>query len=269
MITRTFKGLTVSVAIVATLIWASVAYGTTSPQVNMHVAFTPNKPGAETTVAVGFHIHTPHGEIPPPITKLAISLPAGMGLGTTDLGEATCSIAVLEKLGPQGCSPNSLMGTGRGLIDAQIGPEILQEPVALSILMTAAQKEHTTLLMQGVGWSPVSAEAIFTSQLLESDRGYGATLVTEIPLVRPLPGADTYMALTSMATTMGPQDLTYYRRKRGRRVPYKPRGIAIPHVCPRGGYRFRGTFTFLGFAPKSVTSTVPCIGDRRIHDHKR
>ncbi len=261
------KKLTVYAAVVATFAWVAVAHGATAPpQVDMHVAFMPDKPGTETTVAVGFHIRTPHGELPPPVTKLDISLPAGMGLGTTNLGEATCSTAVLENVGLEGCSPNSFMGTGHGLIDAQIGPQILEEPVELAILMTEAQKEHTTLLMQGVGWSPVAAEAIFTSQLLESEHGYGATLVTEIPLVRPLPGADTYMALTSMFTTMGPQNLTYYKYKRGKRVPYKPRGIAIPPICPRGGYRFQGTFTFLGFAPQVVTSTVPC--QHVAHRHK-
>jgi hypothetical protein len=272
MICAVLKKLTMYAAVAATFAWVAVAHGATAlPQVDMHVAFIPDKPGTETTVAVGFHIRTPHGELPPPITKLDISLPAGMGLGTTDLGEATCSTAVLERLGPEGCPPNSFMGTGHGLIDAQIGPQILEEPVKLTILMTEAQRERTTLLMQGAGYNPVEAEAIFTSQLV-GEHGYGATLVTEIPLVRPLPEADTYMALTSMFTTMGPQNLTYYKGKKGKRIPYKPRGIAIPPLCPRGGYRFQGAFTFLGFAPQVVTSAVPCVDGRdgrRIHGRKR
>lgn len=251
---------------VVTLIWVSVAAAL--PQVNMHVAFRPDKPGIPTTVAVGFQIRTLQGTLPPPITKLDISLPAGMGLGTTNLGEATCSIAILENQGPEGCPPNSFMGTGRGLVEAQIGREILKEPVALTILMTEAQEEHTTLLLQGVGWSPVAAEAIFTSKLTESAYGYGASLVTEIPLVRALPGGP-YMALASMLTTLGPQHLTYYRRKGGILVPYKPRGIVIPSVCPRGGYRFEATFTFLGLPPQTATSAVPCGGASPIRARKR
>jgi hypothetical protein len=258
-----FKIFAILGATLASLGYATASYATTAaPKVNMHVAFMPYHPGAQTTVAVGFHVIGTDGKLPPPLTKLSISLPKGMGLGETDLGEATCSVATLKDFGPRGCPPNSLMGLGRGVAGAQIGPVRLEEPVAMTILMAKAQNEHTTLILQGEGYSPVAAEAIFMSQLLESGPGYGAELVTEIPLVRPVPEAP-YMALMSMFTTFGPQHLTYFRQRGKARIAYKPRGIAIPRECPRHGYRFRATFDFLGYAPATVTAAVPCRGGGR------
>jgi len=250
----------------AVLTWVSAAYGAaTLPQVKLRVAFRPDQPGQQTTVAVGFRVRAQHrGELPPPLIQLSISLPAGMGLGTTDLGEATCSIPILKNDGPERCPHNSVMGKGYGVIDAQFGQEILREPVALTIVMAKALEEHTTLLFQAEGWTPTAAEETFVGQLLGSGPGYGARLVTDIPLVTPAPGAG-YAALESMYTTFGPEHLTYYRRKRGVRVPYKPQGIVIPPVCPRGGYRFAVTFTFLGVAPETITAPVRCKGVHRVH----
>lgn len=238
------------------------------PSVHMHVAFVPYRPGALTTVAVGFNVSSSNGTLPPPLTRLSINLPEGMGLGMTDLGEATCSVPVLKTWGPKGCPPNSFMGLGHGLVEIQIGSLILREPVAVAILMTKAQHEHTTLIFQAEGWSPAAAEEIFMGQLLESGPRSGATLVTEIPLIRPWPGAP-YVALASMYTTVGPQHLKYFRHLGKEWISYKPRGIAIPRACPSGGYRFRASFTFLGYAPQIVTPSVPCLNTRRRHRHNK
>lgn len=64
--------------------------------------------------------------------------------------------------------------------------------------------------------------------------------------------------MTSMQSTIDPRHLTYYKRVHGRRVAFHPEGIALPTHCPRGGFRFKGTFTFLDGAVKTTRVAARC-----------
>lgn len=228
-----------------------------APKIKLKVGFSPDKPGASTTVSIGFTIQTQGGIVPPALTEVEFKLPAGMGLGTTDLGERVCTTRILELKGVSGCPANSYMGLGEALVEVPFGPEIISEHVNLAILMAPAREEHTTVLFLAYGLTPVSAEIIFHGELLNADGRYGGELHALIPLTPTLPGAPD-AAVVRMTTTLGPKGVTYYKTKKGRRVPYRPSGMVIPRVCPHGGYPFAVTFTFVDGSTASTTTSVPC-----------
>jgi hypothetical protein len=78
-----------------------------------------------------------------------------------------------------------------------------------------------------------------------------------VPLVPSLPEAAD-VAVVRVRSTFGPEHLTYYKRVRGRVVPYKPRGVILPDRCPRGGFPFAATFTFQDGSHASAGTAVPC-----------
>jgi hypothetical protein len=77
-----------------------------------------------------------------------------------------------------------------------------------------------------------------------------------VPLVPGVPeGPD--VAVVSVKATIG-GNLTYYERKHGRRVAYHPQGIKLPRHCPRGGFRFAATFSFLDGTQTQAQTVVRC-----------
>jgi hypothetical protein len=257
---------TTTVAVVALVCACVIDVASASaapPKVKIEVGFSPDRPGAQTTVKLGFTVQaSPPAFVPPPVTRTEILLPAGMGLGTTDLGEAICTEQILKVLGVGGCPPNSFMGLGHALVETAVGTELLQEHVQVAILMAQAENEHTTVLYQAVGSTPVSSEVVFKGEMLTAAPPYGARVVTSVPLGTAWPDGP-YVALTHMLTTLGPQGLTYYKRHNGIRTSYRPQGMVLPAACPQGGYPFAAIFTFVGEEQASATASVPC--DPRHH----
>lgn len=250
-------------ALVCICMGSAVSTAIAAPKVKLEVGFSPDHPGAQTTVSLGFSVQAqPPERVPPPITRTEILLPRGMGLGTTDLGEAVCPESILTNDGVGHCPSNSFMGLGQALVETALpGSEVIREHVQVAILMAPAEHEHTTVLFQVEGLTPVAAELVFHGELLDETRPYGATVVTSVPLV-PAWADGPYVSLTHFHTTIGPQGLTYYKRLNGKRVSYRPRGMVVPPVCPRGGYPFAARLIFLGSPPAYVKGSVPCHRER-------
>src|SRR5579863_901709 len=61
------------------------------PPVVLQAALAPERLGGGTTVTIGFHIDAPPEQLPSPLLRFDVRLPAGMGLAATTLGLATCS----------------------------------------------------------------------------------------------------------------------------------------------------------------------------------
>lgn len=257
---------TATACLVATLASASAtasahADSAIPPQVKFEVGFSPDRPDAQTTVSLGFSVRArPTELVPPPLTRIEIWLPPGMGLGTTNLGESTCTEATLTTSGVAGCPADAFMGLGQAMVETAVAGEIIREHLQIAILMAPAEHEHTTILYQTEGLSPVSSEIIFPGELLDATPPYGARVVTSVPLVSAW-AEGPYVALTHVLTTIGPQGLTYYKRLNGKRVAYSPHGMVVPAVCPRGGYPFAARLTFLESAAY-IKGAVRCGGQR-------
>jgi hypothetical protein len=228
-----------------------------SQQVKLKASFSPDRLGASTTIHFGFTITSPTG-VPSPVTDVQISLPAGMGLGTTDLGEETCNPAKLLEFGPEGCSPNSRMGVGNATVEIPV--EFAESPrfhAFVTVYMGVPQDQHTTMLIYAETRTPVSGQYLFPSALLPTTGIYGAELHTAMPLIPTWPDGPP-ASIIHMETTLGPSHLTYFTHRHGKLVPYAPEGMAVPERCPRGGFPFRGTYHFDDGSAVSATVRVPC-----------
>ncbi len=238
-------------------LWISLAAPAPAAQsVKLNVSLTPERLGADTTIAFAFEISSPEGQVPPPLTNVDLLYPANLGLITSGLGLATCSRTELEK--EADCPPNSLMGYGSATAQIPIGPEVIPETAQITTWMAPINEEgHLGLLFLARGENPVAAELIFTSLILSAAAPFGGSMTTAIPIVPSLPDAPD-VSVTQLRSTLGPMHITYYQRFHGKTTAYHPQGIRLPHKCPHGGFPFAATFTFLNGTNAAAHTTVPC-----------
>jgi hypothetical protein len=221
--------------------------------------FEPDRPGRDTTIAVGFRISTPTGALPSPLVGIGLLLPAGTFSVQNSLGSRTCDPRALEETGPGACPANAVMGHGSAMVGVPFGPRILYERTRLTLLMLPLEGGHTTVAFYAEGSAPVITQLVFPGRLLGSSGPFGSLLQTTIPLVSGLPGGPG-VALVSLRATIGPRGLTYYRQTHGQSIPYSPKGFVVPPVCPGGGYPFAMSFSFANGTKESAHTSVPCHG---------
>jgi len=212
--------------------------------------FSPERLGAPTTVSFGFSIAADGGGLPSALTAIDFRYPSQLGLGTSDLGLASCDPATLRARGPKACPPNSIMGAGNALAEFQVSPEISEETATIALVAGPSQNGYVNLLISATGTYPVAARLVMPTLLLPGH------LHISVPLVPGIPeGPD--VAVVQVHATLGGK-LTYYERKHGKRITYHPRGIQLPKRCPRGGFRFSATFTFLDGTQAQAATVVKC-----------
>ena len=235
----------------------AVGSGVPQPTAKLSAALSPERLGRGTTIIFGFTVATTTGQVPSPLTGLDLYYPANLGIGTSGLGLETCSAAVLELDGPEGCPSQSQMGYGKGLVEIPFGPEVLSERTQTRIFMTHIHEGHIGLLFYAEGRAPVAAQITFSGLVLPADGPFGGDLATTIPLVPTLPGGPN-ASLVQLHSTIGPLHLTYLEHTRGKYLPYHPRGIVLPLACPHGGFDFAASFSFEDGAHASAHTAVPC-----------
>jgi hypothetical protein len=243
-------------AVVIALYLAAAATAA-APRIKLRAQLVPETLGAGTTLHFGFRITAPDGLLPPPLTVMDLRYPANIGIIESGLGLATCTVTALENIGPEGCSPNALMGYGNATVEMPFGPEVIEEKTTITTWMAAFANGHLELLFNVDGESPVNAERVLQGTLLEAPKPYGGDLHTQIPLIEALPEGP-FAVVVQMNITLGPQHITYYTRIHGKRIAYHPNGLRLPTNCPHGGFPFAATFEFIGGMSSTSHTTVPC-----------
>lgn len=263
---RTAAALVACSYLVAGLAGAPQAVAAPS-STTLTAGFSPARLGAASTIELGFQIHRPGEQVPPPLLGVNFSLPAGVSLTSSELGLNSCTRTTLVSAGSEGCQPDSVMGYGSALLIAPDAAENLVEPVHITVLMAPAEDHHTSLLFYANGGSPIIAQTMFSGQLVEASRPFGATLDATIPLTSGLPGEpDT--SVVRMHASIGSLGVTYYKRVRGTEVAYTPKGVVVPLSCPAGGFPFSATFKFADGSDESAATTAPCPSHGH-HTHSR
>jgi hypothetical protein len=230
-----------------------------SQHVTLQTKFIPDKLGEATTIEFGFRVSSvTQGKVPSPVTEVNLDLPAGMGLATSTLGLAQCTPSVLLEQGLSGCPANSRVGTGSARAELPSEGEILTETAVVQALLGPPVNETEQVLFYAEAYTPVSAQLVFPGLVLPAPSArYSGRLDTAIPLIPTwVDGPD--IAVTSFSSTLGPLGLTYYRHIHDKIVPFKPKGIAVPTKCPRGGFPFRADFSFADGTHATTQSVVPC-----------
>ena len=224
-----------------------------APRVTLSARFGPDRLGESTTIHWGFAISEPA-----PLRSIALRLPAGMGFAASSLGLEPCQPELLARAGPGGCPADSHIGFGTALAEVP-AQSTIQERASVTVLLGPYDGEEETILFFIEGKWPANREIILTSHLLGIADPDGATLLTEVPSLPPVWPLGPDIELTRLQSTIGPDEITYYRRVHGRTVAFKPRGVSLPKRCPSGGFHVSAVFhwwTIDGAA--SASTRVPC-----------
>jgi hypothetical protein len=223
-----------------------------SQSVSISATFAPKRLGATTAVTLGFEVTANAGQVPSPLTGVDFNYPADLGLARSELGVASCPIAPLEADGPVVCPPNSIMGSGSALVAIPVGGGVQAETAKIALLAGPPQENFLRLLVAITGKSPVIARVVMSSLLLDGH------LQLTAPLVESLPEGPN-VSFVRLRVTIGGH-LTYFEHRRGKIVAYRPKGVALPPTCPRGGFRFSGRFSFEDGTQAYARTTVACPG---------
>jgi hypothetical protein len=259
----------VAVVALATLILCvySAATASATQSVALGAAFTPYRLGAPTTIDLNLQVQAPADQIPSALTEVEVRYPQNLGFALSGLGLAVCSPATLEAAGTSGCPANSIMGRGSAVAELRFGPQLVTENASISIARAPDQEGHIALLLYASGPSPVNTQILSPAQLLPTSRPFGGRLQMELPVIPSVPGAPD-VAIVSLRVTLGPQGLTYYEQTEGNTLAFTPKGILLPKTCPRGGFPFAATFSFLDGSHPVAQATVPCPSPRGRRRHR-
>jgi hypothetical protein len=218
--------------------------------VKIDAGLSPERLGEHTAVTLGFQVRSSEGGLPSPLTHIDFHYPPQLGFGNSELGMASCSPENLQLNGPKSCPANSIMGRGNALAQFQVSPEITQEGAAIALVAGPSRGGYVNMLISASGASPIDARVVMSALLLPGH------LQISVPLVPGVPeGPD--VAVVRVKVTIG-GDLTYYERRHGRRVAYRPPGVLLPRRCPRSGFRFSASFSFLDGSSAQAQTVLGC-----------
>jgi hypothetical protein len=224
---------------------------------SLHASLRPDLLNRQTTIGFDFAITAPAGQVPSPLTGVALRYPGDVGLVVSGLGLDVCSPATLYAVGPAGCPAEARMGTGSATVEIPVGQEIVRENAPIAIERAETKDERFALTFEAEGTSPIVAHLALPALLLSANAPFGGSVAIEPPLVPSVPEAPN-VSVVRIRAEIGPEHLTYFRRQHGRLVPYTPRGVRLPKSCPRGGFPFTVAVSFLDGTHAHARTTVPC-----------
>jgi hypothetical protein len=240
-------------AIAVALFWgASVGGAQAAETAKLTVGFSPYRLGVNSAFTFAIKVGSTTGTVPSAATSFVLRLPAGMGLASAQLGLSVCRDEALRAGGVADCPLEAVMGSGKAMLFDAAGSEELEVPASVTVLMAPAQNEQTRLFFYTESQADVIAELIFEGYMTGVAKPFGTLLGLAIPPTVLVPGTPP-AALTSMAVTLAPHGLMYAKRINGHMVRYHPKGMAVPAVCPPGGFPFA---VKLGFADGTSTEAI-------------
>ncbi len=201
--------------------------------VQLSATLTPERLGQGTTIGFSFQIDAPAGEIPAPLTGVNLRYPENLGVATSGLGLATCSVARVEAFGPHHCPADSVMGIGSAIAEFPIGPKIARESAPVSIFRAPDENGQIALLLYVTAMNPVGVQIALPSLLLPAAAPFGGSVQIGVPLVPSFPDSPD-VAVVQLTATLGPLGITYYERVHGHTIAYHPQGCCCPTIVLAG-----------------------------------
>ena len=236
----------------ACLLGAALAWATDTFTIAAY--FTPDKLGAPTNVSAKtkFAYST---SVPVPISNVLAYGPAGLDFDVK--GTGTCDKAALENAGPSACPPDSRIGFGGGVGLVEIAKEFIKEPFTFDLFLAPSESGRFVILIYVNAVSPVSLQLVLVAKETRGPKPYGLGVTVEVPPIPTLPEA-AYASVESTYLTVGSQKVAYYHNVHGRRQLIHVKGLIVPKSCPRGGFPFLVTVSFMDGTQTSDRYTAPC-----------
>ena len=232
--------------------------------VKLRVAFDRDARLGQST-AIAFDLHVDAHREPAAMTGLTVLTAAGIDVGTSGLGLATCRPAqrdlrdVLARghdLRP--CPANAVLGRGAAAAAIRYSA---QKTVAASGRVTLYSGPpiggHPGIVAYVVTSHPIRSQLVYTGQLSDAARPFGLGLDMGLPEI-PVSPFGAPVSLQHLQFSLGGKDIIYHQLVGGRRSSYRPGGLPLPASCPRGGFRFRATVRFADGGRRSGGTAVPC-----------
>jgi len=238
----------------ACLIGAAIAFASETFTITSY--FTPDKLGAPTNLSASAVFAT-DGGVPTPVGHVLAYGPAGLGVDVS--GAGTCQKAMLEQNGPSGCPADSRIGFGGGRGLVEIAKEFIKEPYTLDFFLAPKENGHLAFLIYAQGTSPVSLELVILAKEVHGPKPYGLGVEFEVPPIPTLPGA-AYASIETNYLTIGSQKVAYYHTVHGKQKLVHVKGLIVPKTCPKGGFPFKVTISYLDGSSSTDTYTAPCPG---------
>ena len=237
-----------SVAVIATVgVLALSPAALAEEQVSISAKFNPDVLGAPTLVTGSAIFTNTLGRIPSPLSKVTIVGPAGVGLNLK--GTATCSAAILEERGPEGCPARSVAGSGGGMGIFELAGEVIEEPFTMNLFVGNNKPGSIEVLLYVNAVSPVSVQLVFHAPVITEPKPYGLGFTFDVPPIKTLPEASN-ASVKNAHITLGatPAEQRQFHVK----------GIIVPNTCPKGGFPVETIFGFEDGSTVDAKSTIAC-----------
>jgi hypothetical protein len=212
---------------------------------SVKASFAPEKLGAPTALTLAMVYTGPPDNVPTPVRKVVVRLPAGLGLFPPH-GAHSCPKSRLQAHGSQGCPASARIGSGSARLGAHLGTLNLNENVALSAWQGPAQGLNPTLELAGQGLSPLEERVVISAVLPPDKPPYGMQLVMTIPPIPTIP-TEPDASMLHFSLTLGS---TQHGAGGGL--------IHVPKRCPAGGFPFAANFTYADGSTGEAATKVPC-----------
>jgi hypothetical protein len=208
-------------------------------------SFHPDRLGAMGALTVTIDLAEGALGDPPPLRRLVLRLPAGLGVEIPHL--RSCEPHRLRLLGARGCPAQSRLGVGRALVQAQLGSQLLSESLSLWVFLGPLRNLQPTFEMLAQGYTPFDERVVLGGTVLPDNPPYGEDLVLSVPAIPTLP-LEPEASIASMSLTIGS----------GRRTGREPNTTIEPTRCPPGGFPFAAELTYADESTQDVSTATPC-----------
>jgi hypothetical protein len=190
---------------------------------------------------------TEYGGFPAPLIGVNFYFPKGTKIHSS--GFPTCPVATLEQSGPgpSACPKGSSAGpVGKVLGVVAFGKELVPEELTLESFYAPGGG----ISFYAAGHSPVSVEILSKGHYtqLNGAGGFGPKVVTEVPLVETVPGAQD--ASAEKITVQAGSAI----KKNGKAIYYGT--VPKKGQCPKHGFNIKAELMFAGLGGLSP-ATVP------------
>jgi hypothetical protein len=218
--------------------------------------FLTNKLGAGTNATFHVDVNTedPANILPSPGTHARVWLPKGVVINEKPFLPNTkgCTKARIDAIGPQACKSADKLGKGKSKVQAILGGEKVSESATVTAYGGPNEHGNPVLNLYVFAVSPISVQIVIKAVLhkVKNDPKYGYYFDADIPLIQTTPGNDPASILSFDVTTGAS-----IKPKHGKKKQFL---AYVPKKCPKGGFQWKGEFSFLDFETSSSTAVTPC-----------
>ncbi len=223
----------------------SVPTGGAQAPATIAARFHPDRLGAMGAFTVRIDLAGGALGEPPPLHRLVLRLPAGLGVEIPHL--RSCEPYRLQLLGARGCPAQSRLGVGRALVQALLGSQLLGESLSLWVFLGPLRNLQPTFEMLAQGYTPFDERVVLSGTVLPDNPPYGEDLVLPVPAIGTLP-LEPDAQLASVSLTIGS----------ARRSARESNTAIEPTRCSPGGFPFAAELTYADGSTQDISTATPC-----------